>query len=65
MFLYIQSGNSQKVEMKNINKLRVNGLSFGDLPARVDGMGRKSGPKTPSGRGLLIPANKISVIFAL
>lgn len=49
MFLYIQSGNSQKVEMKNINKLRVNGLSFGDLPARVDGMGRKSGPKTPSG----------------
>ena len=49
MFLYIQSGNSQKVEMKNINKLRVNGLSFGDLPARVDGMGHKSGPKTPSG----------------
>ena len=35
--------------MKNINKLRVNGLSFGDLPARVDGMGRKSGLKIPSG----------------
>ncbi len=49
MFLYIQSGNSQKVEMKNINKLRVNEVSFGDLPARVDGMGHKSGLKTPSG----------------